>query len=181
MKSIWERILSFGYISVPLFIMRPKTKNYDITYEMIFFVFEKKLWDHEIPRNPRWHDSTRPMRAAISREPQNLGHPIFFKNKSYENKNAQLKVSQNLKLWWKDFATVNQTGCLSVMAEHLQIHVYSSDYLESSIIWSNVNIFVDKTKNICFGLFKNCSDLFWRKVVKLTLTLLKRNFSPIKL
>ena len=34
----------------------------------------------------------------------------FFKNRSYENNKAQLRVSLNLKQWWKKFVIVNHNG-----------------------------------------------------------------------
>ena len=34
----------------------------------------------------------------------------FFNNRSYENNKAQLRVSLNLKQWWKKFVIVNHNG-----------------------------------------------------------------------
>ena len=76
----------------------------------------------------------------------------FFKNKSYENNKAKLRVCLNWKLWWRNFIIVNDIGCLGVMTvklkEHLQIHVYFSNYLQPSLIWSDGNVFADKARNM---------------------------------
>ena len=45
MKSLWKRIRSFRYISVPLFLMQPTTENYEITHEEKFQAHEKKTLD----------------------------------------------------------------------------------------------------------------------------------------
>ena len=97
MNSIWNRIRSLRYISMPLFLMRLTTENYEFTHrrefwtheiptrkyfrlskyprENIFYprnTHEKKVLTHEIPTKARWHDGTRPTRPTIARDPRNL-------------------------------------------------------------------------------------------------------------
>ena len=67
------------------------------------------------------------------------------------------------------------------LKEQLQIHVYFSNYLESSLIWSDGNMFADEATNMHFDCSNNCDDFFHCELVKFILTILKRNISPLKL
>ena len=98
---------------------------------------------------------------------------------------SSVKIGLNLQFWCKNFVIVNDIGCAAVMAvklkEHLQIHLYLWKCLQPSLIWTDGNDFAVKAKNMCFDWSNNCGDFFRRESVKLILTILKRNISPLKL
>ena len=110
MKSIWNRILSLRYISMPLFLIRPTNENYEITHERKFWTHEirtEKIWNpqnthekifkshkihtwkkfssHEIPSKAGWHHGTRPTRPTMARDPRNLAHSFksYISTKNY--------------------------------------------------------------------------------------------------
>ena len=85
-----------------LFLMQPKTENYEITNEKKFWTHKiptrkklrptkyprenilnprntkkKKFWTHKIPTKARWQDGTRPTRPTIAHDPRNLAHSLF--------------------------------------------------------------------------------------------------------
>ena len=75
-------------------------------------------------------------------------------------------------------------GCPAVMTvklkEHLQIHLYFSDFLQPSL-YDLMEICLLTKLRLCFDWFKNCGDFFHRELVKFVFTILKRNISPLKL
>ena len=88
LKSIWNRIRSLKYISMPLFLMRPTTENYEITNERKFWTHEipsrknfgptkyprENFRTHEIPTKEGWHDGTTLTRPTMARDPRNLAN-----------------------------------------------------------------------------------------------------------
>ena len=40
------------------------------------YTHEKKFWTQEIPTKGRWHDSTKPTRPTIARDPRNLANSL---------------------------------------------------------------------------------------------------------
>ena len=76
----------------------------------------------------------------------------------------QTQLRYSLKFRWKKFDIVNHIGCPALMSvnmkEQLQIHIYFSNYLESSLIWSEGNMFAGKAKNMYFDCSNSCSDFF---------------------
>ena len=72
---------------------------------------------------------------------------------------TQLRYS--LKFWWKTFGIVNHIGRPALMAVNLNaMHIYFWNYLESSLIWSDGNMFAGKAKNVYFDCSNSCSDFF---------------------
>ena len=96
-----------------------------------------------------------------------------------------VKISLNLQFWYKNFVISNHMGCPAVISvklkKHLQIHLYFPNYLQPSLIWSDGNVFPDKAKNMCFDWSNNSGDFFHHKLVKIILTILRRNISSLKL
>ena len=67
------------------------------------------------------------------------------------------------------------------LKEQLKIHVYFSNYLEWSLIWSDGNMFAGRAKNTYFDCSNNCGDFCHCELVKFILTILKRNILQLKL
>ena len=61
LKSIWNRIRSLRYISMPHFFMRPETENYEITYE-------RKFLTREIPTRKNFGPTKYPQEKSWTRE-----------------------------------------------------------------------------------------------------------------
>ena len=59
LKSIWNRIRSLRYISMPLFLMRPTTENYEITHE-------RKFWTHKIPTRKNLGPKKHPREKTLN-------------------------------------------------------------------------------------------------------------------
>ena len=66
------------------------------------------------------------------------------------------------------------------LKELLQIHLYFPNYLQASLIWSDGNVFADKTKNMYFDCSDNSGGFFRHELINIILTILRRNISPLK-
>ena len=60
--TVWDVFMYFCFLS--LFLKKFDPRN----------THEKNFWTNEIPMKANWHDSTRPTRPMIARDPRNLAH-----------------------------------------------------------------------------------------------------------
>ena len=108
---------------MPLFLMRPTTDNYEITHERKLWSNEipmrknlgptkshdKILWTHEISTETRWHDSTRPTRPTMARDPRDLAHSERRIKLLEKNIDRIVNLDHHVSQPFKNYMSSNQS------------------------------------------------------------------------
>ena len=87
-------MLSFTYISVALFLMRPTTENYKITHERKFWSHKKKFRGQEIPTG-KYFGPTSYLKK------KNLGPTKYPRENTWDPRNTHEKI-----LWTHNIPTI---------------------------------------------------------------------------
>ena len=99
LKLIWNRLRSFRYISMPLFLMQPTAESYEITHERKFWTHEKSFEPTKYPREKildPWN--THEKIASTHNIRKNFGATKYLPEKNSDPRNIHEKIFRTHKM-----------------------------------------------------------------------------------